>query len=187
MSSAHTGIKAFVRPSLRVGSQLVCFQILCIEVGTGCLVSRVRGTVFPTGKFLCCYQAGHCALSHLCKHAHSISFSSRSRHGVMRRSLTHDANTVACTDHTIPTPHHRSARCGLHWRGLPDLRSAFRILRSSKIDQSGHTTYEAVSVEPHMLIHHEPCSDILDMDERRITTNAKTRARNACEYSENQT
>ena len=63
----------------------------------------------------------------------------------------------------------------------------FAFIRSLKTDESGHATYEAVSVEPHMLKHYEPRSDILDMENRKITTNAEVRARNACEYSGNQT
>jgi hypothetical protein len=61
----------------------------------------------------------------------------------------------------------------------------YAFIRSLKIDESGHATYEAVPVEPHMLKHYETRSDILEMDDRRITTNAKTRARNACQYSKN--
>lgn len=60
----------------------------------------------------------------------------------------------------------------------------FAFVRSSKIDESGHAIHEAVPVEPHMLKHYEPRSHILEMDERKITTNARTRALNACMNSE---
>lgn len=56
----------------------------------------------------------------------------------------------------------------------------FAFVRSSGFDKSGCATYEAMSVQPHLLKHYEPCSDILRLDYRRITTNAEARARNAC-------
>lgn len=48
----------------------------------------------------------------------------------------------------------------------------FAYIRTMKLNDSGQSTHEVVSIEPHMLKHHEPCSDILDMDDRIVTTNA---------------
>jgi hypothetical protein len=58
----------------------------------------------------------------------------------------------------------------------------FAFVRSSKVDKSGCTTYEAVSVQPHLLKHYEPRSDILHQDYRGITTNAEARALLACRF-----
>ena len=58
----------------------------------------------------------------------------------------------------------------------------FAFTRSLKIDESGDATYEAMRVEPHMLKHYEPRSEILDMDGRRLrqANIAKKRAEAAC-------
>jgi hypothetical protein len=57
----------------------------------------------------------------------------------------------------------------------------FAYSRSVKIDESGSVSYGAVAVDPHVLKYYEPHSDILDMDEREVTTNAQARAHYSCE------
>jgi hypothetical protein len=72
-------------------------------------------------------------------------------------------------------------------QNIDDLDSAdylFAFIRDSKIDSSGRTTYKAVSVESHLLKHFKSYSDIFDLEDRTVTTNAKTRAENACRYAE---
>jgi hypothetical protein len=56
----------------------------------------------------------------------------------------------------------------------------FAFVRSSKVDDAGCTTYEAMSVQPHLLKHYESRSDILHLGYRAITTNAEGRALLAC-------
>jgi hypothetical protein len=56
----------------------------------------------------------------------------------------------------------------------------FGFIRSVRIDDSGDPIYEATAVEPHLLKHYEPCSEILDLDGGIVTTNAEKRAYHAC-------
>jgi hypothetical protein len=58
----------------------------------------------------------------------------------------------------------------------------FAFVRSTKVEESGRAIYEAVPVEPYMLKHHESQSDILDMEDRVLSTFQHLQVELTCPY-----
>jgi hypothetical protein len=50
------------------------------------------------------------------------------------------------------------------WCIPKDDYKVYAFLKSKQIDLYGHTTVVGMPVEPHMVKHYEPCSDILEPD-----------------------